>query len=134
MKKERNHSLLKLFFAGSLLVSNLSALEVNLTKDIPYVDVDVNGKNVRIQRIQDTKHKLKNSYTKTSRPCPPFCVQKLEPIEGIHTVSEIDVINFIKNKVDSNEGLLIDARLPRWYMQGTIPGALNIHLVFYQLV
>ena len=111
---------------SSLIVTNVLALEVNLTKDIPYVDIDVDGKTVRIQRIQDTKHKLKNSYTKTSRPCPPFCVQKMEPIPGIHTVSEIDVINFIKNKVQNNEGLLVDARLPGWYAQGTIPGALNI--------
>ena len=111
---------------SSFMLSSLVALEVNLTKELPYVDIDVDGKTVRIQRIQDTKHKLKNSYTKTSRPCPPFCVQKMEPIPGIFTVSEIDVINFIKNKVQNNEGLLIDARLPGWYAQGTIPGALNV--------
>ncbi len=50
----------------------------------------------------------------------------MEPIPGIETVSEIDVVNFIKDKVENNEGLLIDARLPGWYMQGTIPGALNV--------
>ncbi len=122
----RSKSIVMGSILSCFLVSSLSALEVNLTKNLPYVDVDINGKSVRIERIQDTKHKLKNSYTKTSRPCPPFCVQKMEPIPGIHTVSEIDVVNFIKNKVENNEGLLIDARLPQWYMQGTIPGALNV--------
>ncbi len=114
------------FLLSSILISNLFSLEVNLTKDLPYVDVDIDGKSIKIERIQDTNHKLKNSYTKTSRPCPPFCVQKLQPIEGIETVSEIDVINFLKNEVSNNKGLLIDARLPQWYMQGTIPGALNV--------
>ncbi len=111
---------------SSLVITNLLALEVNLTDKLPYVNVDIDGKTVKIQRIQDTNHKLKNSYTKTSRPCPPFCVQKMEPIPGIMTVSEIDVVNFLKNQVSNNEGLLIDARLPQWYIEGTIPGALNV--------
>ncbi len=57
---------LKIGLVSSLLVSGSFALEVNLTKDLPYVDVDVNGKNVRIERIQGTKHKRRDSYTKTS--------------------------------------------------------------------
>ncbi len=111
------------------LLSNLTssyALQVNITEGLPYVDVDVNGENIRIQRIQDTDHKLKNSYTKTSRPTPPFFIQPFEPIEGIKTVTELDVIHFIKNEVSENEGVLIDARMPKWYRNGTIPGALNV--------
>jgi len=102
------------------------ALDVNIIKGLPYVDVDVNGENIRIQRIQDTNHKLKNSYTKTSRPTPPFNIQPFEPIKGVRTVSELDVINFIKEDLSENEGLLVDARMPKWYQNGTIPGSLNI--------
>jgi rhodanese-related sulfurtransferase len=102
------------------------ALDVNIIKGLPYVDVDVNGENIRIQRIQDTNHKLKNSYTKTSRPTPPFNIQPFEPIKGIRTVSELDVIDFIKDNLSENEGLLIDARMPKWYQNGTIPGSLNV--------
>ncbi len=100
--------------------------EVNIIEGLPYVDVDVNGENIRIERIQDTSHKLRNSYTKTSRPTPPFNIQPFEPIKGVKTVSEIDVINFIKDKLSENEGMLIDARMPKWYKNGTIPGALNV--------
>jgi rhodanese-related sulfurtransferase len=119
------------FISNSLLLLACSfslshALKVNITEDIPFVDVDVNGENVRIQRIQDTNHKLKNSYTKTSRPTPPFNIQPFEPIKGVETVTELDVIEFIKNEVSENEGLLVDARMPKWYQNGTIPGALNI--------
>jgi len=114
------------FALSALIATSAIGLEVNLTDKLPYVDIDVDGKNVRVKRIQDTNHKLKNSYTKTSRPCPPFCVQKIEPIKGVQTVSELDVINFLKNQVQNGTGLLIDARLPQWYMQGTIPGALNV--------
>jgi rhodanese-related sulfurtransferase len=99
---------------------------VNIIEGLPYVDVDVNGENIRIERIQDTSHKLRNSYTKTSRATPPFNIQPFEPIKGVKTVSEIEVINFIKDKVSENEGMLIDARMPKWYQNGTIPGALNV--------
>jgi rhodanese-related sulfurtransferase len=105
---------------------NLYALKVNITKDIPYVDVDLNGENFKIQRIQDIKHKLNNSYTKTSRPTPPFKIQTFTPIKGIKTITELDVIDFIQNKLSENSGLLIDARMPKWYKHGTIPGALNV--------
>jgi rhodanese-related sulfurtransferase len=112
--------------AISLFATSLNALEVNITKNIPYVDVDINGESVRIQRIQDTNHKLKNSYTKTSRPAPPFTIQPYQPIKGIQTVGELDVINFISNEVNNNTGILVDARMPKWHQVGTIPGAINI--------
>ncbi len=101
-------------------------LKVNITKDLPYVDVDVWGVPVRIQRIQDTHHKLRNSYIRTSRPTPPFYIQKFQPIPGIETYGELETIYFIRDKLNSDQGLLIDGRMPQWYKQGTIPGAMNI--------
>jgi len=114
------------FLTLASTLSSLQAYDVNIVEGLPYVDVDVDGKNIRIQRIQDQNHKLKNSYTKTSRPTPPFNIQPFEPISGISTVSELDVIYFIRDKVSDNEGLLIDARMPKWYQNGSIPGALNV--------
>ena len=115
-----------LLYLLGFFVCTLSAYEVNIIKGLPYVDVDVNGETIRIQRIQDTNHKLTNSYTKTSRPTPPFNIQPFEPIKGIKTVSELDVIYFLRDMVSENEGLLIDARMPKWYKDGSIPGSLNV--------
>ncbi len=84
------------------------------------------GKPIKIQRIQDTNHKLQNSYVKTSRPCPPFCVQPFEPIDGIKTYGEYELIEFLKKDVNNNTGVVVDARLPKWYKHGTIPGAINL--------
>ena len=109
-----------------LVVTSLSAREVNIARDVPYVDIEVDGATVRIERIQDQTHKLSNSYIRTSRPTPPFYVQPYQPIAGIETVSELDVIYFIRDKVKENKGLLIDARMPKWYQHMTIPGALNV--------
>lgn len=112
--------------SASLLILPLQALEVNIKEGLPHVDVDVNGKSVRIQRIQDSNHKLTNSYTKTSRPAPPFTIQPFQPIQGVETISELDVIDFMKNKLADNSGIVIDARMPKWYHAGTIPGSINI--------
>jgi len=110
----------------ALFLSPLSAVEVNIVEGLSHVDVDVDGKPVRIQRIQDTKHKLTNSYTKTSRPAPPFTIQPFQPIKGIETVSELDVLDFLKNKVAKDTGILLDARMPKWNREGTIPASTNI--------
>ena len=110
----------------SLFTNVLNALEVNIKEDLPFVDVKVNGKTIKIQRIQDTNHKLTNSYTKTSRPTPPFGIQPFQPIKGIETISELDVIDFIKDDLSNNRGILIDARMPKWNRAGTIPGSTNI--------
>ena len=122
----KTKSLLPTLLTFTLLFSPLSAIEVNIVEGLPYVDVDVDGKPVRIQRIQDTKHKLSNSYSKTSRPAPPFSIQPFQPIKGIETISELDVIDFLKNQVAHNQGVLLDARMPKWNKAGTIPGSTNI--------
>jgi len=122
----RKISLMVSLLSLSLFTSQLNAVEVNIKEGLPYVDVDVNGESIRIERIQDTKHKLTNSYTKTSRPAPPFSIQPYEPIKGIKTISELDVIEFIKTNLSDNSGILIDARMPKWHQSGSIPGATNI--------
>ncbi|HHD84072.1 MAG TPA: rhodanese-like domain-containing protein [Campylobacteraceae bacterium] len=120
-----------MLYAIVLLLSTFPALQagthpVNITEEIPWVDVVIEGKKIRIERIQDTDHKLTNNYTKTSRPTPPFDIQPFRPIPGIRTVTELDLLDFLQKDVAKNRGLLIDARLPKWYAHGTIPGALNI--------
>lgn len=109
-----------------LAVTPALGLEVNLAENIPYVDIELNGETIRIQRIQDLDHKLDNSYAKTSRPCPPFCIHPMRATIGVETVGELELLDFLITKVRTGQGLLIDARLPEWYRKGTIPGAVNI--------
>ena len=119
-------SLLSSLASVIVLTSQIDAREVNIEKGVPYIDVTVNHKTIRIERIQDTSHKLKNSYSKTSRPAPPFSIQPFQPIEGIETISELEVMDFMKNNLDNGNGKLIDARIPRWYAAGSLPFASNI--------
>ena len=100
--------------------------EVNITANMPFVDIRTGGKVIRIQRIQDTNHKLTNSFAKTSRACPPFCVHPMKASHGVETVGELELIKFLKATVEKKKGLLVDARIPSFYKKGTIPGAVNI--------
>jgi len=119
-------SAITIIVSNSLFGATNGEYKVKITENLPYVDVDVMGEPVRLDRIQDTQHKLTNSYSKTSRPCPPFCVQPFEPIKGVETYGELELLNFLKQDVSNNTGVLVDARLPKWYKEGTIPAAINI--------
>lgn len=112
------------FFIAGITVAH--SRDVNITAQMPYTDIRVGKKSVRIERIQNTKHKLKNSFALTSRKCPPFCVHPMKAAEGIETVGELELIKFLKTKVEGKKGLLIDARIQAFYQKGTIPGAVNI--------
>lgn len=120
--------LFKLRFMLMMLLSSPSAYaaEVNLTADLPYLDIEYEGRQVRIERIQDPENRLDNSFTKTSRPCPPFCIGPMQAAVGVTTVGELELFNFLIEKVRAGNGLLIDSRLPEWFQKGTIPGSVNI--------
>lgn len=58
-------------------------------------------------------------------------VGKIQPMniaQGVVTVGEIEVLDFIKNKanVAPNAFILVDARKRDWYEQMTIPSSINI--------
>jgi rhodanese-related sulfurtransferase len=103
-----------------------TANDVKITADIPYLDVQHNGKTVRIERNQDQDNKLTNSFAKTSRVCPPFCVHPIELDGDVKTIGEIELLKFLDDQVKNNKGLLVDARMPQWHEKGTIPGSVNI--------
>jgi rhodanese-related sulfurtransferase len=109
-------------FSTTVLAKN----KVAITRDLPYLDVMHEGKKIRIERIQDTSHKLTNSFSKTSRPCPPFCIQPIELHPDIIMVGETELLTFLDTTVKNNLGLLVDARMPAWFEKGTIPGSVNI--------
>jgi rhodanese-related sulfurtransferase len=109
-----------------LLNANAEVMEVKITPELESVDAVHDGEVVPIQRIQDQEHVLTGGYTKTSRKCPPFCIQPMQVAPGVTTVGELELLQFIEQKVNKGTGILIDARTPAWYEKGTIPGSVNI--------
>lgn len=108
------------------VVGESSAVEVNIAPGVPFVEFTINGKTHRIERIQDTENVLTNSFAKTSRPCPEFCIHPMIAAPGVATVGELELLDFLKNEVAGGKGVLIDARVQSFYEKGTIPGSINI--------
>lgn len=102
------------------------ALDVNITEIMSEVVTVHDGKEVTIQRIQDQEHTIPAGYSKTSRKCPPFCIQPMKVAPGVTTVGELEVLDFIENKLNKGTGVLIDSRTESWFKEGTIPGSINI--------
>ena len=102
------------------------AQDVRITQDIDKVSVNLNGSNVVIERNQNQAMRLSSEFTKTSRPCPPFCIQPMSLAPGVKTFGELEVISFLQGEVQGGSGLLIDTRLPEWFDKGSIPGAVNL--------
>lgn len=101
-------------------------IQIRITEDLPYVDVQNVGKTVRIQRVQDEEHVIDGGFAKTSRKCPPFCIHPMQVAPAVTTVGEVELLYFLQNEVRRGEGLVIDARTLSWYQKGTIPGSVNI--------
>jgi hypothetical protein len=99
---------------------------VRITDELPFIMTTNSGQAVKIQRIQDTDNRLTDDYTKTSRSCPPFCVQPTTKDKEIQNIEELELLQFIKKRVSSNQGVVIDSRLKSWFELETIPSAINI--------
>ena len=123
-KMKAKFMMLLLLVGGAAVASE--NIQVKITEKIPYVTIDDSGTTVKISRIQDTHNRLTDDFTKTSRACPPHCFQPIKPVDGVKTIGELELIDFIKNKVYKKKGILVDARLKKWFELETIPGSINI--------
>ncbi len=113
--------------AGFMLPGASFALDVNITADMPSVEVMHNGQKVAIQRIQNQDNNINPAFGKTSRKCPPFCIQPGDLAPGVDTIGELEMMHYLKKMSDGDKSIMvIDSRTPDWVAKGTIPGAVNI--------
>jgi len=122
---------LLLIHTAAFAQSSSSEIVVQISPSIPTIDVNHRGTPVTVKRIQDTNNKLVDDFAKTSRPCPPFCVHPMQAAPGVSTVGELDLLDFLSKDVAQGNGLLIDARMPKFYNSETIPGSINIPFVLF---
>jgi len=111
---------------ASLIWGDSNQVIVKISNDIASVYTTDSGKKIKVERIQDTSNRLTDDYTKTSRPCPPFCIQPTKIHPEIKNIAELEIIKFMQDKVINNTGVIIDARLKSWFELETIPSAINI--------
>jgi rhodanese-related sulfurtransferase len=103
-----------------------SGSEVNITVNLPYVEVIHKGKKIRIKRNQDTTSIVDLDYALTSRPCPPYCIQPIKLAASVETIGELEMLNYLQKASHDDSILVIDSREPKWLQSGMIPGAINL--------
>ena len=109
-----------------LLAGPLQAQDVWITPELPFFEFQSGGEFHFIVRVQNNDARIVDAYAKTSRACPPFCIQPMEVADGVRTVGEVEVLKFIEEHVESGGGFVIDARVESFFDAGTIPGAVNL--------
>ncbi len=103
------------------------AAAVNITPDMESVTVKHNGVDTKIMRNQDQKNTVNPAFAKTSRKCPPFCIQPAILAPGVETIAEVEMIDYLKRMNGGDSSILVvDSRTPDWVAKGTIPGAVNL--------
>ncbi len=113
--------------AGLIFSSTAFSAAVNITPDLESIAVMHGGKSVTIMRNQNEKNTVNPAYAKTSRQCPPFCIQPSTLAPGVETIAENEVLHYLKMMNDGDKTILVvDSRTPDWAAKGTIPGAVNI--------
>jgi rhodanese-related sulfurtransferase len=112
-----------------VLVSNASAadLAVGITRSMAKFEGTLNGEKVTIMRNQNQSATVNPAFAKTSRKCPPFCIQPILLSPGVETIGELEIIDYLKKMAAGDDSIvLIDSRTPDWVAKGTIPGSVNI--------
>lgn len=105
-------------FTGTAVAAD--KLAVGITRDMQKYD----GK-VTIMRNQDQSNLVNQAFAKTSRKCPPFCIQPMK-IGLVETIGEVELIDYVRQMDEGGHVLIVDSRTPDWVSRGTIPGAKNI--------
>jgi len=113
---------LGLMIAGTYVTQTSAGdLDVMINGETGRVTVETVDGPVEILRDQNTDATTDPEFAKTSRQCPPFCIQPMQVAPGVTTVGEIELLKF-----SENGGKLIDGRTLEWHLDGTIPGAINM--------
>jgi rhodanese-related sulfurtransferase len=125
--KLKKHLLIGVLATFALVPLGVSAEPVGITPDIMSVTVKHNGNDVEITRNQDNDADVNPAFAKTSRPCPPFCIQPQNLAPGVETIGEVEIIEYARRMSEGDDSIiLIDSRTPDWVSRGTIPSAINL--------
>lgn len=108
--------------ATGVLMGDNANVPVKIREEMASFYVNQHGREIKVERIQDTANRLTDDFAKTSRICPPYCIQPIQAAQGVKTIGELELIAAIQKP----NVLLVDARPRSWYVLESLPGAVNI--------
>lgn len=90
------------FFVFGATITLAQDIVVGITESIHTIDVNHQGTLVKVKRVQDPANKLVDDFAKTSRPCPPFCINPMSVHPAVKTFGEVELLDFVTTKVEQS--------------------------------
>ena len=120
--------LMLILYALLCIPAQAADLPVKITPEIARIEVNHAGARLHIQRKQDPAAQITRDFRRTSRRCPPFCIQPMHLPNGVETIGELEMLEYLQRSAAGDDTvLIIDSRAPSWLRRGTIPGTINLH-------
>ncbi len=103
-----------------------ASTKVNISPHIEQLEITTSRGSIIIRREPNPLHTIPPPFDKTSRPCPPYCIQPISAGKGVQTIGELELLEYLQKSAKLNDILIIDTRLAEWHARETIPLAINI--------
>lgn len=88
--------------------------------------IAINEKLMSVKILHEAKEVLiERTALNKEQTCPPFCIEAMN-VKDVRTLGELEVLAFIDKLKEKKARLAIDVRKSSLYVQGSIPGAINL--------
>lgn len=109
--------------SGLALSTALIAQEAGQLTNVSFL---LNGQEQSISQANDINPTDVAALFDRSAACAGICLAPMSAAEGVATVGELDVIDFVTEVVANGDGLLIDSRAPEAREVGAIVSSINL--------
>ncbi|MGB5919332.1 rhodanese-like domain-containing protein [Arcobacter sp.] len=95
---------------------------VPVSKGVKSIEMNLNGEKFTLMRNQTAGNKITPLYNRTDNGVP----QPMILSEGVETLGELELIDYMKKAQSDKSIAIIDTRTPGWFVRLRIPGAINV--------
>lgn len=85
-----------------------------------------NGERIKISRENREVARYTERFAAAGGRCGAPCIAPMNVADGVNTLDETEVLEFLVTQVAGNKGLMVDARMPEMRAQGFIPGTVSL--------
>ncbi|MGC1505914.1 MAG: rhodanese-like domain-containing protein [Sulfitobacter sp.] len=85
-----------------------------------------NGEQVTIARDNPDSLRIAQTFVSADASCGGPCIAPMQVAQGVVTLGEAEVLDFLVTQVATGQGLMVDARAPTDRAKGFIPGTVSL--------
>ncbi|MDF3415395.1 rhodanese-like domain-containing protein [Sulfitobacter sp. M57] len=85
-----------------------------------------NGAQVTISRDVAEAGQHAQTFVTPDADCGDACIAPMQVAQGVETLGEAEVLDFLVTQVATGRGLMVDARVPAERAKGYIPGTVSL--------